>query len=917
LADYVEHVEITGDASSYESALDRATAKTRSATASWISTLDRTGRSMQRVGRSATTYLSLPLVGAGIAAVKMSNDFSQSMANVDSIIKVSGDTLARYANQILDLSTEVPQSAKILADGLYDVASSGFQGADGMTVLRAAAVAASAGMTDTATSAKAITAALNAYGLSADDAAAVSDILFKGVDKGVIRFEELANSMGDYVAAAAALKIPLQDVVAAQAAMTLSGLNAFEAATSLNNILRSLLKPSEAMTKALKAMGVESGQAALESFGLQGIIERLSERVGNNQKEWVELFPEIRAARGAMALATNDGKNLNTVMDAMADRAGATGAALDRVAKGGTYQWQLALQRLQKGMIELGNAVVPILTEDIIPAVLNVVEAFTSLSDSQQSLIVKAALVAAALGPVLLVLGSMLRLVSGVTGGLIKLGGGMQVAAAAAGTLAPAMAASASGTAAAASNMKLYVANASGAVVATKTLAPATVATAAATTSAGKAFLSGAARAGAYGAALLGVGGAVETYLGYKRQLSDQANEVAQSLLMGVGSLKQWREEAEKATSGTKPGGSGWAGPFSVIADFFGDRATLQSIEEGGVIVGKALERIQALPDVGRLAAAQQAVAGLTDRFRDGKISAEVYHQGLENIYSDYRLMFPSGEKLIEQHHRMVSSLGRFSEEVMGATGITDKQRKSLETLIPGFRKLGIHISDSRKALIESLLANGNYIAATALLKGEIEDGLLPVLRKHRSELTKVQVEQIQTAIKAGNTKRAMDLLAQAIKDIPKKTDPQVNVHTHGEEGLAALEARLTRMGMAPYTVDLIVRSHGGTGGLRGTQQALGGITRAAAGMIVRTPTVLAGEGGYQTFAGRGAEANIPLDTRGIGILGKALKMAGAGQIDTDALARALAKAMLHQHPVQIDSHDVGRALERRREQLG
>lgn len=58
---------------------------------------------------------------------------------------------------------------------------------------------------------------------------------------------------------------------------------------------------------------------------------------------------------------------------------------------------------------------------------------------------------------------------------------------------------------------------------------------------------------------------------------------------------------------------------------------------------------------------------------------------------------------------------------------------------------------------------------------------------------------------------------------------------------------------------------------------ALGGIIAGAAGFITRGPTMLVGESRKMTFAGKGAEAVIPFDNRGIGILAKALEKAGSG----------------------------------------
>lgn len=58
---------------------------------------------------------------------------------------------------------------------------------------------------------------------------------------------------------------------------------------------------------------------------------------------------------------------------------------------------------------------------------------------------------------------------------------------------------------------------------------------------------------------------------------------------------------------------------------------------------------------------------------------------------------------------------------------------------------------------------------------------------------------------------------------------------------------------------------------------ALGGIIAGQAGFITKGPTMLVGESRKMTFAGKGAEAVIPFDNRGIGILAKALEKAGSG----------------------------------------
>jgi TP901 family phage tail tape measure protein len=68
-----------------------------------------------------------------------------------------------------------------------------------------------------------------------------------------------------------------------------------------------------------------------------------------------------------------------------------------------------------------------------------------------------------------------------------------------------------------------------------------------------------------------------------------------------------------------------------------------------------------------------------------------------------------------------------------------------------------------------------------------------------------------------------------------------------------------------------------GTSSYKQVHGATGGIFPMGGGGITQAPVYQFGEGGYSTFAGRGAEAVIPLNEKGIGILSKAMKKAGGG----------------------------------------
>lgn len=342
--------------------------------------------------RAATLFKGAMATGAiafGVAmaaAVRSAINFESEMRNVNSISKLTEAELASLSSRVLELSTRVPQSAQSLAKALYEIASSGFQGAEGFQILEASAKAATAGMSTTEVAAKAIVAVINAYGYEAKDAGYISDVLFKTVELGVLTFEELASQIGDVIGNASTATVGIEELGAAFATMTLSGISAAESATSLNGVIRKIINPTEKLQEAFQLLGYESGIQALEVDSLQVVMDKLRVVSGGNLAVIREWFNEIRSTRGALALMSNDGKNMARVWDEMSTSekiAGATDAAFAEQMKATKAQLQLfgnqvqavaivlatellgGIRKVIDGMRQLGGAAIPMVKSAI------------------------------------------------------------------------------------------------------------------------------------------------------------------------------------------------------------------------------------------------------------------------------------------------------------------------------------------------------------------------------------------------------------------------------------------------------------------------------------------------------------------------------------------------------------------------
>ncbi|WP_405613313.1 phage tail tape measure protein [Streptomyces sp. NBC_00076] len=319
-----------------------------------------------RTAQAARTAKNGLLVGAALGVgVAQAISLERAMANVLTISQqITSENVGAFTDQIVELSTRLPQTADQLADGLYQIVSSGFDGADAMQILEVAARGAAAGLTTSETSARALLGVLNAYGLSASDASDVMDVMFQTVNYGVISFEELAQQLGDVVPMAAAAGVEFDDMSAALAAITLTGIPAAEAVTALNMLLTRVMKPTQDLKQAVKDLGYESAASAVEQDGLYVVVNKLNGAAGNTAEGISNMWKDIRATRAALALASAGGQNYAHTYAGIANevaRAEATQKAYALQTGTVTGQWQLASNQARALAIDVGRALLPVL----------------------------------------------------------------------------------------------------------------------------------------------------------------------------------------------------------------------------------------------------------------------------------------------------------------------------------------------------------------------------------------------------------------------------------------------------------------------------------------------------------------------------------------------------------------------------
>lgn len=126
----------------------------------------------------------------------------------------------------------------------------------------------------------------------------------------------------------------------------------------------------------------------------------------------------IYSGKGEMDLATKQAATLALIMK----QSGAAQGQAAREAKGSSGSWRTLKTELKNLSTTIGDELLPIFTP-IIQSVTKVVKAFSGLSPETKKLIVTIALIAAAAGPVLIVLGMMAGAITSLAGVVPILGG--------------------------------------------------------------------------------------------------------------------------------------------------------------------------------------------------------------------------------------------------------------------------------------------------------------------------------------------------------------------------------------------------------------------------------------------------------------------------------------------------------------
>jgi TP901 family phage tail tape measure protein len=213
------------DDSDYKNKLGQA----RSDTQSFGQQLRTQGQNLQNFGAGMTAFFAPVGVAMGYA-ITQGHSFDRTFSNINSILQLGTEEAAALRAEILAYGSGTVAGPQATAEAYYEIVSGVADATTHMAILEAATRTSEAGQADLAATTSALISTMNAYSLTADDAAHVSDVFSRTVGMGVLTMDELAAAFPQVTGLGAQFGVGIDELGAGMAYLTAQGYSATQCA---------------------------------------------------------------------------------------------------------------------------------------------------------------------------------------------------------------------------------------------------------------------------------------------------------------------------------------------------------------------------------------------------------------------------------------------------------------------------------------------------------------------------------------------------------------------------------------------------------------------------------------------------------------------------------------------------------------
>lgn len=348
--------------------------------------------------------------GLGTAAVVTVADFDESMSKVSAISGATGDEFDQLREKAREMGAKTKFSASEAADAFQYMAMAGWKTGDMLDGIEGIMNLAAASGEDLATTSDIVTDALTAFGLTAADSGHFADVLAAASSNANTNVSMMGETFKYAAPVAGALGFSVEDVAEAIGLMANSGIKASQAGTSLRTILTNLAGNVKLSSESMGVMEVATTNAdgSMRELGdiltdLRFCFSKMTEAEAASNAESIVGKNAMSGFLAVMQAAPADIEKLNTAIDKCDGTSESMAETMQDNLNG---QITILKSQLQELAISFGDMLMPVI-RDVVTHIQGMVDWLNGLSDTQKKLIMVIALVLAAVGPVLIIIGKI------------------------------------------------------------------------------------------------------------------------------------------------------------------------------------------------------------------------------------------------------------------------------------------------------------------------------------------------------------------------------------------------------------------------------------------------------------------------------------------------------------------------------
>ena len=393
------------------------------------------GNGVTNVGKKVSVA-SAAVTAMGGAAVKTAADFESSMSQVQATMGITKDSMSTLDGQsvntmdtLSDLAKEMGAktafSASECAEALNYLALAGYDTQEMADTLLTVLNLAAAGGLDLASASDMVTDAMSALGMKTSDANKMVDQMAKTASSTNTSVGQLGEGILTIGATAKTVKGGTAELNTALGILANNGIKGAEGGTHLRNVILSLQNPTDGAAKTMEKLGVQTYDSEGNMRSLNDILGDLNKSMdGMTSAKKANIIATIfnkTDLASVNALLANTGDTWTDLQIAIENSGGAAQQMADTQLDNLKGQLTILKSAVEGFAISIGDALMPMI-KNIVAKIQSFVDWLNNLDEGTRQVIVKVGLFVAALGPFLVILGTVISKVGVAMQAFSKLG---------------------------------------------------------------------------------------------------------------------------------------------------------------------------------------------------------------------------------------------------------------------------------------------------------------------------------------------------------------------------------------------------------------------------------------------------------------------------------------------------------------